>query len=396
MSDWGLHPAAVRQQLRRREWDNRQHLKRRLLGERPLPIVVPLKAPSARQALADLDAMRLFIEAWRGYSGPGTVQWQTQIYRNIGEQQLPTHFELRSLGALFQFLGKDVLRDMAALEEKLQPLLALDRSLHSTLIDKLSVLDALSAQQTQQLATLLPQLTAGMGNGCYLRALPLTGVHSKFIEQHHSLIEALLDASQDNKPQQHGGLLQWLDCRDNPRGWLMLRPLCPATQAALAGLPLLQLDSHTLQHLPQPGKNILIVENLQSGLSLPPLKDTLAICGGGKNLGWMHNHWMQSRHIGYWGDIDSHGLAMLEQALQAQPHTSPLLMDRATLAAGKAYTSQDKTPCQHPLLHLGEEQQALYQQLLRADPAHNRLEQELIDSQTIQQTVQAWSEQSIT
>lgn len=395
MSNWGLTPSAARALLRKQEWGNRQRLKQRLLGERALPLLLALKPPSAKQALADMEALRQFVAAWKDYSGPGTVQWQTQNFRQTGEQQLATHLALHSLEQLFQFLGKDVVQAMRALEEKLQPLLAVDRGLKSVLINNLPRFDELSPLHTQQLAALLPQLKKGLGSGCYLRALPLSGIHSKFIEQQQSLIEDILNVWFEDELRNNGGLLPWLNCRDNPRGWLLVRPLCEHTRRELAGMPLLQLDSATLQQRPLPGKNILVVENLQSGLGLPTLEHTVAVCGGGKNLAWMHNRWMNDRRAGYWGDLDSHGLAMLDQALEAQPQVTPLLMDRAVFAAFPQNRSQDSKPCQQSLSHLPAEQQALYQQLLREDPTRNRLEQELIDSDTIHREIQAWAATSI-
>ncbi len=164
-----------------------------------------------------------------------------------------------------------------------------------------------------------------------MRALPLQDVDTKFIEEHAAPLIDLLDCLHASAVTHAGGLLAWLGCRANPGGWLQVRPLCSQSRERMAGLPLLQLDTQTLREYPLPAARILIVENKQSGYALPALDDTIAVFGGGRNTAWMEAKWLNTKQIGYWGDIDSWGLAILSEARQRKPQLQALMMDEATV-----------------------------------------------------------------
>ena len=89
--------------------------------------------------------------------------------------------------------------------------------------------------------------------------------------------------------------------------------------------------------------------------------------------------WLNGTTIHYWGDIDSHGFAMLDQLRSYFPHTRSLLMDRATLLAREALWGREPTPTRKPLARLSAAEQALYQDLCLDHIAPSlRLEQERI------------------
>ena len=46
-----------------------------------------------------------------------------------------------------------------------------------------------------------------------------------------------------------------------------------------------------------------------------------------------HARWLASRRIHYWGDIDTHGFAILDQLRRRFEHVESFLMDRETLLA---------------------------------------------------------------
>ena len=79
---------------------------------------------------------------------------------------------------------------------------------------------------------------------------------------------------------------------------------------------------------------MLITENEINYLSLPDLKATLALFGAG--YGWQSLQeisWLQSVEVLYWGDIDTHGFAILNDLRAHVPHVESLLMDRESLLA---------------------------------------------------------------
>jgi hypothetical protein len=130
----------------------------------------------------------------------------------------------------------------------------------------------------------LAQLKPGLGRDNYLRALPLTGVDTKFVELHLALLTELADALHPGTVSAAGGLLAWLGCRAVPCDWLYVRPLCEDTRRALGGIDLLQLSTATLLATPLPGRRVLIVENVAAGYALPRLPGTIAVFGGPLSL----------------------------------------------------------------------------------------------------------------
>src|SRR5699024_2983888 len=87
--------------------------------------------------------------------------------------------------------------------------------------------------------------------------------------------------------------------------------------------PLEQLAS--LKITPQ---RILIVENLISLLTLPPMRDTVAVFGKGTAVSSLtHLPWIHTAQVYYWGDLDTHGFRILHSLRATGVQTSSLLMD---------------------------------------------------------------------
>lgn len=392
MSDWGLLPGEVRARLRQREWNNRRNLRQRLSGERPFPLRLPLKPPDASQALADLQHLQELVAQWRAWPWPEQVQWEARSFRHLGDWQLPVALQIDSMQALIDCLGNDAVALAHHWQQVIAPLQALEPSLFPTLVRHLDALEQMSPEDAKLLTRLLPQLQRGLGKGQYLRGLPLTGVDTKFMETWQPLITALLDTLHKGAISTAGGLLAWLGCRENPRSWLTVRPLCVQSRQLLGNLPLLQLDGDTIAQTPLPADNILIIENCHSalgtGLGLPPLDNCIAIFGGGRNLSWMRAPWLRQKNIGYWGDIDSWGLTILGEARSHQAHLQSLMMDLKTLLRFERFQVPEPSPSPTPPGALTVVEQALWDHLQnRGNP---RLEQERLPQDYVHERLNAW------
>jgi hypothetical protein len=87
-----------------------------------------------------------------------------------------------------------------------------------------------------------------------------------------------------------------------------------------------RVRSSELKDTSLPGKRVLIVENESCQHHLPDVPETVAVLGAGFDLGWVNGHWLQSKQIGYWGDIDTWGLQFLATARQSLAHIDALMM----------------------------------------------------------------------
>jgi hypothetical protein len=206
-----------------------------------------------------------YMAEWRAWPGPGHVEYQTSNLPQVGRHDLPMALVLEGFDELTSFLGPAAQARRQHWESVFEPLCALDSALQPCLVRNLISLELLSVTDAERLAATLAQLKPGLGRDNYLRALPLTGVDTKFVEQHIALLTELADALHSGTVSATGGLLGWLGCRAVPYDWLFVRPLCDCGRRALGGIDLLQLSTATLLATPLPGRSIVIVENVAAG-----------------------------------------------------------------------------------------------------------------------------------
>jgi len=390
-SRWGLLPEDVRASVLRREWQNDATLKSRLLGEKHFPLRIGLKPPSGDTVLDDLGHFRTFVKAWREFPLQELIEWKARNYRTISSQDVPVNFSINNVQQLLEYIGEEALHRKRQWEINMAPLLEIDAGLYPVLVKHLNTIETMQDNDVMSLATLIPQLTPGMGAGCYLRALPVTGVDTKFLETHVTLVTDILDSIYNGEVSEQGGLTFWLGCLDNPKGWLTIRPLCPHTKARMGGFAILQLPMDLLRSQALPARNILVIENKQSGFSLPTLADTVAIFGGGKNVSWMDAQWLKNKQVAYWGDIDSWGLAILSDVRGILPSVTALMMDRKTLSAHQEKVVNEPTPFESLPPNLAKEEMILFEHLKSNALGVMRLEQEKLSLPYIRSCLQDWT-----
>ncbi len=182
------------------------------------------------------------------------------------------------------------------------------------------------------------------------------------------------------------------------RAFQMLVDATPERQPAL--LPWLQrqplralaLTQQAFAKLEPALQRVFITENEVNFLAFPPAADSLVVFGAGYGFdalaqaGWLHQ-----REPHYWGDIDTHGFAILDQLRSHFPHAQSFLMDRDTLLAHQAHWTEEPQPTQRDLPRLSVDERRLFDDLrwrrLRDEPL--RLEQERIAFGRVQQAVAA-------
>jgi hypothetical protein len=92
--------------------------------------------------------------------------------------------------------------------------------------------------------------------------------------------------------------------------------------------------------------------------------------------------------VAYWGDIDTHGFAILNRLRHHVPQARSILMDRPTLLAHRDQWVREPAPTTAALDLLDPAEQALYRDLVTAEfGAAIRLEQERISFAAIEQAL---------
>ena len=94
------------------------------------------------------------------------------------------------------------------------------------------------------------------------------------------------------------------------------------------------LDARTFAALDTGVSRVFITENEINFLAFPRTKDAMAIFGAGygfESLG--QAHWLARCRLFYWGDIDTHGFAILDELRGHFDQVESFLMDRDTFLA---------------------------------------------------------------
>ena len=410
---WGLLQQDAVELLRAKYWNNTKALKSLLTGNTEFPIQISLKPPKGNAALNNISHFQDFVDSWKSFCEQAeyesiqvNVRWETVIFRSISEQQVPTYLTIPDISSLTRMLGdaeeqqlKDwqsrisYIFDSLSIElakRAVHPIRSIyERELFSTLIANLEILSGFSKLELELLVKLIPQLHKGMGRGSYLRALPVIFVDTKFIEKNLKLIESVTAAIIDCSAKEMG-LLSWLDCRDKPKDWLLVKPLCKNAADALGGLPLLRMSSDTLLDFELPANNILVIENEQSCLSLDNIPDTIAVSGGGKNVSWMRANWLANKRVAYWGDIDSEGLAILSDVRSKLSTVIPLMMDTETVEAYRDRMVDEPESVIREPVALTESELMLFRMLRNGDYGSARLEQERLPVDYVHRKLMLW------
>lgn len=346
-------------------------------GDEPspgVPLDLPLHPPSERAALADQAAAVEWVSVWRG-ADVAEVVWEQRRWASLGTQQVPVRLVVGEPAELAAFTGRarhwrTVTRRMAALVQEWQERCvdggeALGRALRSGA----SALTALPEEDVARLEAVLRWLVDHPSSGAYIRQLPVRGVDTKWTRQHRGLVTAL-----------HGAITGLPDLGlTTPPALVRVRFL--DARLAPGGLtdissPVAELAALTLRP-----PVVLVVENLETLVALPEISGVVVIHGAGHAVDRLAQiSWVGGARLLYWGDLDSHGFAILDRFRNYYPQVESVLMDRATLESHRDLWGPEPKPTRAALARLTEEESAARDMLRREGDV--RLEQERLDLAT--------------
>ncbi|MBE0474628.1 Wadjet anti-phage system protein JetD domain-containing protein [Rhodoferax sp.] len=338
---------------------------------RRLRLVVPESSALGEQ----LDAVRAWLPELQAVPHVRLV-WRAFTHRLLGASTLPAECWLDTLPDAFGLIGKT--REARRFEALLQTTRAIDATLFERLLPWLNKrpLTALAlAIEWPRLLSVLTWLQAHPRPGIYLRQVDLPGVDSKFIESQRGVLTELLDLclppeAIDPSATGIGGFCRRYGFRDKP-----LRIRLRVLDAALA-LPGvgddqdITLTQNDFAQLALPLQRVFITENEVNFLAFPALPGSVVIFGAGYGFDVLGGAaWLQRCNVFYWGDLDSHGFAILDQLRAHLPHAKALLMDAATLHAHRALWVTEPAPALRQLTRLSAPEAALCQSLITGDIA---------------------------
>jgi hypothetical protein len=235
------------------------------------------------------------------------------------------------------------------------------------------------ADRWERLLAVVAWLQAHPRPGVYLRLVDAPGVDSKFIEAHRGVLTEMLDAAlpPDAVDARASGTAQFarrFGFLDKPVR-IRFRSLDPALPSlpGCEGFPDITLDAASFAALALPVERVFITENETNFLAFPAVARAIVIFGAG--YGWealARAAWLHRCRLHYWGDIDTHGFAILDQLRGYFPGAASFLMDRVTLLAHRLHWGEEPEPARHDLSRLTPEEAAVYDDL-RFDRHQTRL-----------------------
>lgn len=341
------------------------------------PLSISLAAPGEQQAGAHWAAFEAWRAAWQAWRTPGEVSWAERRWPQFGRQTLPVALLLANADALADLLGESRRwqRACARFEAWTQRWPALITNL-SRQYDLLADTDE---SEFTRLGDMLGWLQAHPQSNLFARQLPVSGLDSKWLETRTGLLGDLMRSL--------GGLPRETDfwtasgLRREPDRF-RLRVLDPDLRARVGGLGDIHAPLDDIAALSLPARRVFIVENKQTGLAFNDLPGSVVLMARGYAVERLHElPWLKAAaSVYYWGDLDTHGLAILGRLRGYLPQVQSLLMDEATLLAHRTlWVTEPKPSPIDTIDHLSVAEQAIYSDL-RSDRwgVRLRLEQERI------------------
>jgi hypothetical protein len=383
--EWTV-PDDLRRHLQRL-WDSGRLLAAPLRGEPLFPFRFSLRGPNARSLSEQFDDVRAWIRQWE--SGAGyQLEWSEINHRILGRNRIPAAAcvgceddALRMIGktheaARFREIVAETHERLPQLTEWLagKPLAALDCA-----ADWPRVLDVLT------------WFRAHPRCGLYLRRIDIPGVDTKFIEERKPLLTELLDLALpleaiDAAAPGWRNFERRYALRPKPN---LIRFRVLDRRMAIQGLTDLSVPAQEFASLELAVARVFITENEINGLAFPDVAESIVIFGLGYGLDRLSEiRWLKGRPLHYWGDIDTHGFAMLDRVRAIFPAAESFLMDRETLCAHSHFWVRESAPYMGELSRLNGAEQALYDDIrFNRLGERVRLEQERIGFARVERAV---------
>ncbi|OZC29676.1 hypothetical protein CJJ17_23615 [Gordonia polyisoprenivorans] len=371
-------PVDVRERLRKR-WNRGTHLTARARGELFAPVDVPIRGPRVGELGEHFDAVARWVEQWRvtADSPHLDVRFTTTGGRKFGVTKLPTRVMIADFDAFTRYLGTtDQARRHSTMLDAAGERIALREWLITRPIRALTHYD-----DFDRLLIALDWLVENAGSGRRLREIDAPGVDTKFIENHRTILMELgglmIDRDLVNSAETSiAGRFGF--ATDTAR--VRFRLLDPECESPTPGFDDVEVRVSDLDAHPLDVDHVLIVENLATYLSCPQTPRSAVIFGGGYGASVVGAlTWLRSTDVAYWGDLDTHGFAILDRVRVTVPHARSILMDRATLLAHRTRWGTEPAQVDRPLPRLTDDEAALYRDLVEDVLGPSiRLEQERI------------------
>ncbi len=339
----------------------------------------PLKSPSAGELRQRFAEARDWVGELRAGARHYRIESKSIGHQSIGANEVPQAVWFDSVGDEVAFVGKG--REAAAFLKLAADLEAAEPGLRPWVLGKPFALLALDSAALV-VAKVARWLVENPEPGIYVRQIALAGVHTKFVEKHVPSIDEMAAALAGSEVPRSSSMKSF-----RVRHGFALEPDTVRMRAlsgilnAPGGAEDLEIPAEAFEKMALRVKTVIVTENKTNFLALPLMPDTLVVFGGGYGFaGLGAAAWVGGCDVVYWGDLDTHGFAILNQLRSHHPHVRSVLMDKSTLMDHRGFWGVETTPSKGTLAHLDAAEAELFGELVAGIHGQQiRLEQEQVN-----------------
>jgi hypothetical protein len=365
-------PADVRARLGRK-WQSGVLLAAFASGQPFEPLGVPIRGPASSEIAERLAAVQEWVADWqRAGRGVLRVEYRKIGGRQVGSNLIPCRAWLDSYDQVWKLLG--VAADVRLLAELTEATQATCPTLVPW-VERHPMRTLRLADRWHRLLTTVQWIDERQVPGLYVRQVDVPGVDTKFIEGNRGVLSELLDLQLPSGRVDVGaadfelrygfrrkpGYIRFR--ADDFDGWRELSVRAEDFGAPPAGIT-----------------RAYVLENEITYLAVPCPPRAMLILGGGYAVPVLESlGWLADLDLVYWGDIDTHGFAILDRMRRRFSSVRSMLMDRTTLLSHRDKWVTEPSPTSSSLEFLDGDEAALYADLVADRLGRSvRLEQERI------------------
>ncbi|MCG7413460.1 MULTISPECIES: Wadjet anti-phage system protein JetD domain-containing protein [Microbacterium] len=331
---------------------------------------IVLRPPTEKAALGDQVEAERWAREWADVDDvqPVEVEWETRSWSSIGRQRIPVRAWLPTADAVAAFAGGEPQRTWKRLSDRARAVIArLDGSeeVRAAIRKHSSDLCSFDEDRFQTVLEVSEWLVENPVRGLRPRQLPIRGVDTKWFSANRSIVTDLVCALTGRTD------LGIIDAEKLIRVKILDNRVAGDGPTDFAG------SAPELGRLTYRPEAVFVFENLECVLAMPEWPGAIVVHGGGHAIDVVRAlPWVQSSPVVYWGDMDSHGLAILHRLRSAHTRVTSALMDVDTLLAHRDLWMKDAKPNRGTFDTLTEEERALLERL--RDEGDPMMEQERI------------------
>ena len=292
------------------------------------------------------------------------IEWTQRRFRRYGDQQIPATVSFSTREQYTRSLGK--CSEVAQFESDYALIVRLIPELTDWCRAKpIKVVE--HASDWEGLLAVCDYLRTHGRPNCYFRELPVP-VDTKFIERNRGILSELLPIVAPN-----------CECRDEsdfePRfGFKQKQPMVRfrlldesvvRSQLPFSDFAVPVDEANTFK---PSAAVVLVIENELTFLTLPSLRNAVAILGSGDAVAQLARlEWLRDLPLIYWGDLDSHGFEALSILRKSSPHTESIMMDIDTLNRFRPFWVRGKPFRSRVQLQLTEAERTVFDYLAKEE-----------------------------